>query len=290
MELNTGPAVSRQRGVADSSGASGSSRVDDVRPWLWVAGAALVIVSLVPPVATLSQRYLFVESLQFSALAMICPALIVLGAPWRLLRLPGGGDGSRPGIEGPQPASSGDRQPSLLRGAVFLAAFILVTMAWRLPPALDAVARLPGLVAAEAVTLLAVGVGLWLQLVQSPPLARRLPSPQRAAIAALAMWSTWIVAYALGFSIDPVVSGYAGDIGLGTVADQEIAVGLVWGVAAVCFVPVIFAALFSWLTEGRDAEGGDTGGEFRQAGPGAGARAGVKGWDRPPRRRGGSSG
>jgi cytochrome c oxidase assembly factor CtaG len=170
----------------------------------------------------------------------------------------------------------------LLRGAVFLAAFVVVTLAWRLPPVLDAVARFPGLIAAEAVTLLAVGAGLWLQLVRSPPLAFRLPAPARAAVAALAMWSTWIVAYALGFSSSPVVHAYAGGSGLGAVADQEIAVGIVWGVAAVCFVPVIFGALFSWLKDSADI-----GEEFSQVFSAAGVPAGVKGWDRPRRRRGG---
>jgi hypothetical protein len=39
---------------------------------------------------------------------------------------------------------------------------------WRLPPELDALARLPGLAVAEAITLLAAGCGLWLEIVHSP--------------------------------------------------------------------------------------------------------------------------
>lgn len=292
MKPETGVASPRQRGVAVSLGRA------DLRPWLSAVGAALVIVSLVPPVATLARRYLFAESLQFSMFAMVCPALIVLGAPWRLAWPARGRDGVRPGTQGRQRGQAGapsrlaerltassDPRPSLLRGAGALVAFILVTLAWRLPPALDAVARVPGLVIVEAVTLLAAGGGLWVQLVRSPPLASRLPGAPRAAVAALAMWSVWIVAYALGFSSGPVVNAYAGGTGLGAVADQEIAVGLVWGVAGCCFIPVIFVALFSWLTDGSDI-----GEEFRQAFPGAGTRAGVRGWERPPRRRSKPSG
>ena len=163
--------------------------------------------------------------------------------------------------------------------------FIGVSLAWRVPPVLDALARHPGLVAAEAITLLAAGIGLWLWLVRSPSSAPPLSGGQRAAIAALAMWSTWIAAYALGFSSQPLVHAYAGDSGLGIVADQEIAVFLVWGVAGVCFVPVIFAGLFSWL---RDSD--DIGKEFRQAFPDASARVGVRGWQRPPRGPGARSG
>ncbi|HEY3952812.1 MAG TPA: cytochrome c oxidase assembly protein [Streptosporangiaceae bacterium] len=149
-----------------------------------------------------------------------------------------------------------------------------VNVAWRLPPALDALARLPGLAAAEAMTLLAAGAGLWLEIVRSPPLAPRLSLPQRAAFAAVGMWSVWITAYALGFSGRPEVPAYAG----GAVGAQEVAVGLVWGLAGVCFLPVIFAAVVSWLA------GGDLDDELRHEFPGA--RAGVRGWDRPPHRRG----
>jgi cytochrome c oxidase assembly factor CtaG len=263
----------------------------DLRRWLPLAGAVLVIASLVPPLSTLARRYLFVESFQFSLFAMVCPALIVLGAPWRRLRRSRRWDGTHPGTSGTAPrllgrlAASQDRRSSFLRGMVFLVVFAGVSLAWRVPPVLDALARHPGLVAAEAVTLLAAGIGLWLGLVRSAPLASRLTGAQRAVIAALAMWSTWIAAYALGFSSQPLVHAYAGGSGLGVVADQEIAVFLVWAVAGVCFVPVIFAGLFSWLRDG-----GDIGDELRQAFPGASAGTGVRGWHRPPRGPGARSG
>jgi cytochrome c oxidase assembly factor CtaG len=243
----------------------------DPRRWLPVVATALVVAGLVPPLSTLARRYLFVESIQFCLFAMVCPALIVLGAPWRRLRGSHRGDGTPSAV-------SRDRRSPFLRGMVFLVVFIGVSLAWRVPPVLDALARLPGLVAAEAITLLAAGIGLWLQLVRSPPLALRLSGAQRAAIAALAMWSTWIAAYALGFSSQPLVHAYAGGNGLSVVADQEIAVFLVWGVAGVCFMPVIFAGLFSWLKDGDDI-----GEQFREAFPDASARAGVRGWQRPPR-------
>lgn len=236
---------------------------------LAAAGAVLVAASLVPPLSTLARRNLIAETVQFSMLAMVCPVLIVLGAPWRALRLSSRAD---------RVAARRDRQGSFWRAAVFLVAFVVVSVAWRLPPVLDALARLPGLVAAEAVTLLAAGIGLWLELVHSPPLAPRVTLPQRAILGALGMWSVWITAYALGFSSLPVVHAYGGATGLGSVTAQEAAVGLVWGVAAACFLPVIFAAVFTWLT------GGDIDDELRQEFPAV--RAGVRGWDRPPRGRG----
>ena len=266
-----------------------------LRRWLPVAAAVLVVASLVPPLSTLARRYLFVESIQFSLFAMVCPALIVLGAPWRRLhqtrwlhqsrRQDGTQESGTPPRLAGRLAAGQDSRSSFLRGLVFLVVFIGVSLAWRVPPVLDALARHPGLVAAEAITLLAAGVGLWVGLVRSPAPAPQLSGGQRAAIAALAMWSTWIAAYAFGFSSQPLVHAYTGDSGLGVVADQEIAVFLVWGVAGVCFVPVIFAGLFSWL---RDSD--DIGKEFKQAFPDAGVGAGVRGWQRPPRGPGARSG
>jgi cytochrome c oxidase assembly factor CtaG len=250
-----------------AGGGTGGRRAPGASLLLLVAGAVLVVVSLLPPVSTLARRYIIAETAQFAMLAMVGPALIVLGAPWRPLRL------SR---WAGRLAAGRDRGPSFRRAAVFPAAFAGLTVLWRLPPVLDALSRFPWLVAAEAVTLLAAGIALWLELVPSPPLLPRLSLPQRAAFGAVGMWSVWIVGYALGFSSRPDAAAYAG----GGVAAQEAAVGLVWGVASACFLPVIFATVFAWLA------GGDVDDELRRELPGS--RAVVRGWDRPPHRRGGS--
>ena len=208
------------------------------RPWLAAAGAALLVAGLA--IEGLARRYVVAESAQFVVFAMVAPALMVLGAPWRLLRL------SRP-----LDTLAGVRQQhtSFVRAGAFLVLFIAVTVAWRLPPALDALARHPVLVVAELVTLLAAGTCLWLELVSSPPLSPRLPCPHRAAVAALAMWSTWAVAYVLGLSNHPVFHGYdpAGGA-LSAVADQQITVALVWAVSACCFMPVVFVTMLRWLS------------------------------------------
>jgi cytochrome c oxidase assembly factor CtaG len=220
------------------------------RPWLAAAGAALIVAAL--GVTGLARRYVVAESAQFVVFAMAAPALIVLGAPWQLLRL-SRPVGPAPGQPGTAPldrlAAARRQQTSFLRAAGFLVVFIATSLVWRLPPVVDALARYPALVAVELVTLLAAGIGLWLELVSSPPLAPRLPDPHRAAIAALAMWSIWAVGYALGLANHAVFHGYDGPrSALSAVADQEITVALVWVVSACCFVPVVFVALLSWLS------------------------------------------
>jgi cytochrome c oxidase assembly factor CtaG len=265
------------------------------RAWLAALGAALTAVSLLPPVVTAAHTYVFAESIQFVTFAMAGPALVVLGAPWRLLRLPTSrlptsqqaalrGATSRQAAGRPAPESPATaRQASFLRSAVYLLVFICVCLVWRLPPVMDALARHPALLAAELVTLFAAGTGLWLELVSSPPVKPRLPRPrlprpQRAAVAALAMWSTWIVAYALGLSNGPVFHAYdpAGGM-LSAVADQEISAALVWAVAGLCFVPVVFASMLGWL--GRD----DPDAELQRIARDSGQRPVVRGWGRPPR-------
>ena len=257
------------------------------RLWLAAAGVLAVAVSLVPPVATLARQYVFVESAQFVLFAIVAPALIVLGAPWRFLRLSRAGEGG-PAGEGQAGAGPFDRlaagrqqHRSFLRAAGFLLWFFGTCLVWRLPPVVDALARHPALVAAELVTLLAAGTGLWLELVASPPLEPRLPNPQRAAIAALAMWSTWAVAYALGFANHAVFHGYdAAGNGLSAVADQQITVGLVWAVSAFCFVPVVFVTMLTWLKDNDDPDE-----ELQRLARNERQQAVVRGWERRPRGR-----
>ena len=234
------------------------------RPWLAAAALALIIVCLVPPLGLLARRYLFVESIQFCVFAMAAPALVVLGmrprrrrqdAPRR--RRQDAGDG-RPG------------QPSFLPVLGYLIAWVVICLFWRLPPMLDQLARHPVLVAPEAVTLCAAGLGLWRELIRSRPLASRSGPVQRACAAALAMWSIWAIAYVLGFARTPVVHGYdGGGSHLLTVDDQEISAFLLWAAATAAFIPVVFAAVFSWLKDGPEPAGEPVRGR-----PGTG----VRGW------------
>ena len=243
------------------------------RPWLAAAGAALIVAGLA--IEGVARRYVAAESAQFVVFAMVAPALIVLGAPWRLLHLYGPLD---------RLAAARRRHTSFVRAGAVLLVFIAVTVAWRLPPVMDALASHRLLVLPELVTLLAAGTGLWLELVSSPPLSPRLPNPHRAAVAALAMWSTWAVAYALGLSSHPVFHGYdpAGGA-VSAVADQQITVALVWAVSAFCFVPVVFVALLTWLSAGDNPDE-----ELQRLARDERQHPVVRGWGRPARGRPGS--
>lgn len=223
------------------------------RPWLALAGSVLAAGVLLPPGGAAARHYVFAQAVQFGVLAAAAPALIVLGAPWRL-------------AAGLIPARCRDfagriaiaRSHRTRDGRVLLpvVAFIAVALAWRLPAAVDALVRYPALAVAEAVTLLAAGCALWLELVESPPLLPGISRPLRAAFAALPMWAIWASAYIMGFSHDAWFSALAHPAGhgLSTIADQQIAVALLWAIPGLCFAPVIYASLIRWLRDSADPD------------------------------------
>lgn len=234
-----------------------------LRDGLLALSVAVLLVGLVPPVGTLARRYVAVEALQFGLFAVAGPALVVLGAPWRR--------GSPGPVIGPARRKSDRRSApgpigrlalgrlhhrGPLRAVGYLAVYCAVVIAWRVPPAVDALARLPGLSLLEAATLVPAGALLWLELVSSPPLAPRSAHPARVALAAVAMWTTWIIGYVLGLSHVAWFPAYHHGPGaaLSRAADQQLAAGILFCIPAMAFIPMIFASLMTWLKNSEDPD------------------------------------
>ena len=264
------------------------NRFQRLRPWLALAGIMGVAAVLAPPVATLARHYVLAQAAQFAVLAVVAPALIVLGAPWRAGR-PRRSRTADPAGRAPgrsladRAATARSHRPAGAMPWLVLVGFIAVALAWRLPVAVDALVRHPILTAAEAVTLLAAGCALWLELVESPPLLPRTSRPQRAAFAALPMWAIWASAYIMGFSGTDWFSAlaHAPGHGLGTIADQEIAAFLLWVIPGLCFVPVVYVALITWLRDGADSVDELRSGEGDQPGAGLPVPRPPRGWRQP---------
>lgn len=108
---------------------------------------------------------------------------------------------------------------------------------------------------AEAATLLTFGLGLWLELVRSPPLTPRSGHLRRAVLAALVTWALWILAYVAGMSNHEFYSNF-GHVpgGLSAAADQQIASAVLWLVSTLTFVPVIFWNALMWLKTEDDPD------------------------------------
>ncbi len=261
------------------------------RQWLALAGVILVAAVVLPPGATEARRYVFAQAVQFGVLAIAAPALLVLGAPWRLVA--GTRGGARAGAAGlvDRIAAARSHRPGAARPWLITAVFAAVALGWRAPSAIDAAARHPAVLAAEAVTLLAAGCALWLELVESPPFLPRAGRPQRAACAAVPMWAIWADAYVMGFSSTSWLAAYPHPAGgLGVIADQEIATFLLWAISGLCFVPVVFVALLTWMRDGAYPEGERPGAPSAPAPAAAGAPPlrPPKGWRIPQARQQGA--
>jgi cytochrome c oxidase assembly factor CtaG len=246
-----------------------------LRPWLTVAGAVATLVMLLPPVGTYAREYAFAQALQFAIFAVAAPALLVIGAPARISAA-SAWPGSiarrvlgRPGHRG-QPSETTVIRLAALR----LAAFMALVIVWRLPGTTRALAANPALALLEMVTLEAAGIALWVELAgPASDDGSRTSRPLRVAIAALSMWTIWIIAYITGMS-----STRASGSRLGTVTDQQIGVAIMWAVPAVCFVPLIYALMISWLGERDDPDR-----ELREADGHGSPLTGLAGAPRPPR-------
>jgi len=216
---------------------------------MWAALVVLVL-GAVPPVSWAARRTELMQALQFSLFALVVPALGTLGAPWSF----GRAGRWQSGLE--DLADRRRRHPEFLRAVVFLLIDVGAMIALRTPGAVDAFVRHPWLVAPEALVLTLAGVGLWLELVPSPPLRPRSPHPQRVALAALAMWTVWIMAYLIGLSHTSwyrAISHTSGH-GLSAVADRQLSTAVLWFVAAVCFTPIVFSSLVAWLRSEDDPD------------------------------------
>ncbi len=238
-----------------------------LRSGLFVLAIVLLVAWLIPPLTTLARRYECVEAVQFSFFLVVVPALAVIGAPWRRLGLasrhplpediegaPSGAEASLPAVD--RLALGRRRHPEAWRAVCFAALYVAAAIVWRTPLAVNALAWHPWLVAAEALTLVAAGVALWLELVESPPLVPRLSRPNRIALAAVSMWVIWVLAYLVGLSHSSwfvAYSHHAGS-GLSLSADQQLATGLMWFVSGCAFIPVVYWNLIRWLQSEEDPD------------------------------------
>ena len=225
------------------------------RVWYLLAAVIVAIVVLLPPLSATAGHAEYGEALQFSLLAIVVPALVAVGAPWRLLRLSGNDsfDGPRGIVD--RVADRRRRHRELVWSLVFIASDLGVVVAWHAPGAVAAVAEHGWLVPLEGASLVAFGLGLWLELVTSPPLAPRSGYLRRAVLAAFVMWAFWILAYVVGLSNHDFYRNFHhADGGLSSAADQQIASAVLWFVAASSFVPVIFWNALMWLKTDEDPD------------------------------------
>jgi len=247
--------------------ADGRSRaVAALRLTLSLLAPVLLVLCVVPPVATYARRFEFVEALQFCLIAITVPVFVACGAPWRRLGLAAAvapridADGSVEAPDGIRPVDKQAlvrrRHPEPWRAVVAAAVYLAVVILWRVPGTVDALARHWWLVLVEVATLVPPGVVLWLELVESPPLTPRLTRPHRVAMAAVVMWVIWVLAYLVGLAHGAWYSGFDHTVatGISVSADQQLTTAVIWMLSGAAFVPVVFWNLIFWLQSEDDPD------------------------------------
>jgi cytochrome c oxidase assembly factor CtaG len=236
------------------------------RGLLTVLGLLLLLVFLTPPMTDWSIKYGFVQAIQFAVFAMLVPALLVAGSPWRRLGLASRSpyqfdpDGaliapSRPLLVD-RIALARARRKGNNRAVAEVLTFIALTIFWRSAPIADALVRHPWLEIVEATTLLIAGVVLFLDLVESPPVSPATARPYRIGMTAAAMWTVWVVAYLQAMSHDSWYTAFhhVAGRGLSLSADQQLTAGFMWLLSASAFLPIIFWNLIHWLQSEEDPD------------------------------------
>jgi cytochrome c oxidase assembly factor CtaG len=206
-----------------------------------------------------SYRFIWVRDLQDVVLAIVAPALIVLGAPWLPLRRGLGGrrHHHNDGAEAGEMTATGSLPGWQARPVLATAVFCGLWWVWHLPGPFDAALHSSAIYAAEVVSYLAVGILLWLQLIGSRPLAPRMAPMYTAALVVAVAASGTVLGLMRTFSPALAYPAYLGPAHrvFSVVADQQLGGGILWVTPLVPFSILVVALVFRWL---KDEESGAT--------------------------------
>jgi putative membrane protein len=226
------------------------------------SGVLAVLLALVSPLGYWSGTFIWVRVLQDILLGVVAPALIVLGAPWLVLRRGLGRPAARPGAavlaEAEQAATAAApvprRPPPRLRSwpVAVTGLFILVWCGWYVPALYDAGLHHPVVLAAQAVSYLGVGVLFWLQLIGSRPFTPRFAPLYRVMLIAAVVLASTVLGMVLGFGANVIYPAYRG-VGshhlLTVTGDQQLGGAELWVLVLLPYVIAGVSLLIQWLND-----------------------------------------
>jgi putative membrane protein len=224
------------------------------RAVVFQGGLLLALLAVVSPMGYWAYRYIWVRDLQDVILAVVAPALIVLGAPWVPLRRGSGlrwqdqhAAGARGGDDASRDWPAGWRPMPIL----VTVAFCAIWWGWHLSGPFDAAARSSAVYALEVITYLAAGVLLWLQLVESPPLRPQLTPLRRIALVVAVAASGTVLGLIQAYSPGLAYPAYLdfGRHAAAVVADQQAGGGVLWVIPLIPFSVLAVALAIRWLSE-----------------------------------------
>ena len=212
------------------------------------SGLLLLVLAVVSPLGYWAGTFIWLRVLQDIVFGVYAPPLIVLGAPW-LVFWRGLGRTWRPRAT----AAPAGIPPRLRSWPVAVTAlFILVWCGWYVPALYDAGVRHPLVLAAQAVTTLAAGMALWLQLIGSRPFSPQFGPLYRVMLLAAIVLCGTILGMVLSFGATVLYPAYLG-VGhhhlLSVVFDQQAGGSELWVLVLVPYLIAGIALLVRWLNE-----------------------------------------
>jgi cytochrome c oxidase assembly factor CtaG len=230
--------------------------------WRWrgasvLAGLLSIVLVLSPSYDRWADTLLWAHMLQHVVLMSVAPPLIVLGSPWMpvwrglplLLRRPL----ARFAVGLPGPVRAVFRS---LRDPYVVFALNAADLAvWHLPSLYDSTLRSGAVHYTEHALFVTLGLLLWVQVLDSPPLRPRLTALWRAGYVTAAAATGWVLALVLALAPAPIYPAYASQThrpgGISALGDQQLAAGVMIGIGAIPFSIAVFVLAYQWLDEGR---------------------------------------
>jgi cytochrome c oxidase assembly factor CtaG len=223
---------------------------------LFHLGLLVALLALISPVGYWAQKFVWVRSVQDLLLAVVAPALVVLGAPWLALRR-GLERGLRHRRREPEGAVIVPEQaPGWLRLPIAVTVgFNVAWCGWHLPFLYDAAQAQPVVFGCEVITYLGLGVLFWLQLIGSWPHVPRLAPLRRVMLVVGTAVAGTGLAMVLVFGSAVLYPSYRGSQHhvLTLVADQQVGGAALWVIMLVPYSVAMVALLIRWLTHEESA-------------------------------------
>lgn len=222
--------------------------------WLVRLGVIVAVGALDSPLAALAHRELFGAALIDLVLAFAVAPVVVLGAPWRPLRL------ALPASSGPAgstaPRAPGRHTAVPGQPVTGLVALVAAFWAWHLPGALDATVASQALRQLEYASYLIGGLLFWSELLPSHPYVPRLGMLQRAGLIVGAFVGYWGLSAMMVYgptSWYPAFAHAGGQIIPATVS-QELAGAIMWALPSIPLGVATFWCFAGWLDHESDDE------------------------------------
>ena len=220
----------------------------DLGDTCFAVGMAALLLALVSPIAAFDTQLQWDHMLQHVILLVLAPPLILLSDPFRT---------AWRGVQALRGVPTADAMPLagvarwLHRGwkpaFAVLVAFTGNVLLWHVPAVYNVTLVNDAVHDLEHTLFLALGLLFWDQVIGPLGATARVQLGGRAALVLAGMVVSWGLAVFIGYASHPLFAYPGNGGGLGSLADQEIAAGVMWVPGSVPFVVALICCGVAWF-------------------------------------------